>query len=93
MAHIPRSAIALTALAFAANIPAGYVRAQYEKFSLAWFTAIHITVPPIIVARRMLKLPRVAIPMNIAAAVCGQYVGGKLESSQPTQEQSQQQSK
>jgi hypothetical protein len=60
------------------NMPLGFVRTYSDtpKFSLAWFALIHASVPAIIYLRKRMKLPKYAIPINIGAAVVGQYVGG-----------------
>jgi hypothetical protein len=61
------------------NVPMGRMRERCRKFSLAWIFWIHASIPLIIALRIWLKLHPVAIPINIAAAVLGQYVGGLPE--------------
>mgnify|MGYP001566289656 FL=1 len=58
------------------NIPLGAMRERSRKFSLAWFLWIHASIPFIIALRIGLHLPLIAIPINIAAAVLGQFIGG-----------------
>ncbi len=69
--------IALVSLvSFVVNLPLGAWRERTRKFSWQWFLAIHASIPLIIVLRIALALPLIALPINIAAAVLGQYLGG-----------------
>ena len=61
------------------NIPMGRQRERCKKFSVAWIFWIHASIPLIIALRLWLKLPLLAIPLNIAAAVLGQWIGGAPE--------------
>ena len=61
------------------NIPLGRMRERSRKFSLAWFLWIHASIPFIIALRIGLGLHPIAIPINIAAAVLGQMLGGAPE--------------
>jgi hypothetical protein len=61
------------------NIPLGMMRERSRKFSLQWILWIHASIPLIIVLRIWLKLHWAAIPINIAAAVLGQFIGGVPE--------------
>lgn len=70
--------------AFFINVPLGYVRQKYtEKYTLPWIIVIHASVPAIIYIRKKLLAgpPRIVIPLNIAAAVLGQYLGGSVVSN------------
>lgn len=72
--------IALVSLiCFVVNIPLGIWRERTRKFSWQWFVAIHASIPFIIALRIGLHLHPIAIPINIAAAVAGQFVGGLPE--------------
>ena len=57
------------------NIPMGRMRERTKKFSLAWIFWIHASIPLIIFLRIWLQLDLIAIPINIAAAVLGQFIG------------------
>jgi hypothetical protein len=61
------------------NIPLGVWRERTKKFSLQWILAIHASIPLIIALRIGLKLHPIAIPVNIASAVLGQFLGGLPE--------------
>jgi hypothetical protein len=70
--------LSVSIAAFGFNLPLGFVRTYTDTktFSVAWFALIHASVPAIILLRKRMKLPKYAIPINIAAAVVGQYAGG-----------------
>ena len=63
-------------LALLVNIPMGMMRERYRKLSWQWFAWIHASIPLIIALRIWLHLHPVAIPINIASAVLGQFIGG-----------------
>ncbi|ADU66788.1 hypothetical protein LGV61_10280 [Desulfurispirillum indicum] len=60
------------------NIPLGYLRQNYAKFSIGWLVCIHASIPLIIYLRVLRDLGWGYIPLTIAAAVAGQMVGGSL---------------
>ena len=61
------------------NIPMGMMRERSRKFSLQWILWVHASIPLIIALRIGLHLHWIAIPINIAAAVRGQFIGGVPE--------------
>ena len=61
------------------NIPMGMMRERSRKFSIQWILWIHASIPLIIALRIGLHLHWIAIPINIAAAVLGQFIGGAPE--------------
>ena len=60
------------------NLPFGYWRQGLRKFSLPWFLAIHLPIPMVIAFRIGLGIPYATVPLVIAAAVAGQWAGGRL---------------
>ena len=58
------------------NIPLGIWREHTKKFSWQWILAIHASIPVIVALRIWLHLHPMAIPINIASAVAGQFIGG-----------------
>lgn len=70
---------------FLINIPFGIWRSNHEKFSLLWFVYIHVPVPLVIAIRLVCKINPVFIPLFIAMAVLGQYVGGRMKKRSPNQ--------
>ena len=61
------------------NIPLGMMRERSRKFSLPWILWVHASIPLIVFLRISLKLSLLAIPINIAAAILGQFLGGAPE--------------
>ncbi|MDR1592665.1 MAG: hypothetical protein LBS16_07290 [Prevotellaceae bacterium] len=59
------------------NVPLGYWRECFRKFSTMWFVLVHASVPLIVALRIWLDVPSWLIPVNIALAVLGQYLGGQ----------------
>ena len=66
-------------LGFLVNIPLGYVRQNYEKFSFGWYFYIHISIPIIVFLRVKSGFSWHYIPLTIGGAICGQIVGGRLK--------------
>ena len=71
--------LCVSALCLLLNIPMGMRRERCRKFSWQWLLWIHASIPLIILLRIWLKLHPIAIPINIAAAVLGQVIGGAPE--------------
>lgn len=66
----------LILFALLVNIPLGYLRQNYEKFSFGWYFYIHISIPFIIYLRVKSGFSWKFIPLTLAAAVGGQILGG-----------------
>lgn len=76
--HIALQLALLMLVAFAFNIPMGYLRETCRKFSPGWWFYVHISIPLIIYLRIKVGLGVQFIPFTLASAVCGQLVGGKI---------------
>ncbi len=72
----------LSIIAFAVNIPLGYIREQFPKMSLPWLFWIHASIPLIIYLRINLGTSKLFIPVSIALAVCGQILGSRYRRRQ-----------
>ncbi|HEY3307035.1 MAG TPA: hypothetical protein VGJ93_01145 [Desulfuromonadaceae bacterium] len=70
--------IGLIVLSFVVNIPCGYLRENYKKFSLMWFLMIHISIPFIVLLRIEAGISWHVIPLTLGGAVAGQIVGGAI---------------
>lgn len=70
--------LGVTLLALLVNLPFGYLRQNYEKFTFAWYFYVHISIPAIIFLRVKAGFSWHIIPITIGAAVIGQILGGKL---------------
>ncbi|MBN2232697.1 MAG: hypothetical protein JW781_07765 [Deltaproteobacteria bacterium] len=66
------------ATALLLNVPLGYLRAGVDRYTVAWFVYIHLSIPLIIWLRRSLLLDWRFVPLFILAAAAGQYLGGRL---------------
>jgi hypothetical protein len=64
--------------ALALNIPLGYAREGYRKFSVGWFVCVHLSVPFIAWLRLVNDVSAWGIPAFVACAVLGQIAGGKV---------------
>jgi hypothetical protein len=68
----------LILIAFAINMPLGYLRQNYRKFTFGWYFYVHISIPLIIYLRIKSGFSWMFIPLTLGAAVAGQLVGGRL---------------
>ena len=71
-------AFALIAAVFAITLPFGVWRARTQRYSLAWFLAIHVPIPFIFLLRVAAGYSYTFIPFTLSACVAGQLVGGRL---------------
>ncbi|MBI5560258.1 MAG: hypothetical protein HY883_03185 [Deltaproteobacteria bacterium] len=78
MEHILLLIAILTLAALVINLPFGYLRSGTKKFSLKWFLYIHVPVPILIVLRLLAGVGYRAIPVVVAGAVIGQFIGGLI---------------
>ena len=76
--QVPLSIVDLVSLAFAMNVPCGYLRENYKKFSLMWWVLVHISIPFIIFLRIRAGLSWHVIPLTLGASVAGQIAGGRF---------------
>ena len=78
----PQAPWALMALiggaALAVNIPLGYAREGFRRFSIGWFVCVHLSVPLIAWIRLSNHVSAWGIPAFVACAVLGQIAGGKI---------------
>ncbi len=68
----------IAAVALAANVPLGYLRAAKPKYSVGWFLYIHLSIPLVAFLRIINHLTPWVIPIFLACAVAGQLAGGRL---------------
>lgn len=60
------------------NIPLGYAREGFRKFSFGWFVCVHLSVPLIAWLRIVNHVSAWGIPAFVACAVLGQIAGGRV---------------
>jgi hypothetical protein len=70
------SVAGLVYLAFIINVPCGYLRENYKKFSPMWWILIHISIPVIVALRIFVGISWHVIPLTLGGSVAGQVVGG-----------------
>lgn len=70
--------VLIGATALAVNLPLGYARGGYRRFSFAWFVCVHLSVPLIAYLRLANHVTAWAIPAFLACAVLGQIGGGRF---------------
>jgi hypothetical protein len=73
------SLLALILLACLINLPFGYLRQNYEKFTFGWYFYVHISIPIIIYMRIKSGYSWKFIPLTLGGAVIGQIIGGKIQ--------------
>ena len=64
---------------FILNLPFGYIRQGFKKFSVMWFVAIHAPIPFVILFRHLFGLgfQLYTYPIMVGAFFMGQLVGKK----------------
>jgi hypothetical protein len=70
--------VGLILLAGIINLPFGYLRQNYEKFTFGWYFYVHISIPFIIYLRIKSGYSWKFIPLTLGGALAGQIIGGKL---------------
>jgi hypothetical protein len=64
--------------ATAINMPLGYLRRSFERFTFGWFFYAHVSIPLIIYLRIKASFSWHIIPLTIGGALAGQLIGGAL---------------
>jgi len=70
--------LGLVLFAIIINLPLGYLRQNYEKFSFGWYFYVHISIPLIIFLRIKSGFSWRFIPLTLVGAMVGQILGGKI---------------
>lgn len=63
---------------FLANLPAGFLRGRYARFSRPWARCIYIPLIFDIMLRRLVGLSYKTIPAIVFAVIIGQIAGERL---------------
>ncbi len=71
----------LLLFAIGINTPLGYLREGTKKLSFLWFLYIHLSIPVIIYLRHLAGFGWGFVPLTLAMAVAGQYIGGRIRRS------------
>jgi len=70
--------LGLVILACIINIPCGYLRENFPKFSIMWFLLVHIPIPFIVLLRIRYGLSWHFIPLTLGGSIAGQIAGGRI---------------
>lgn len=70
--------IGLVILALIINVPCGYIRQNYPKYSFMWFFLIHLPIPFIVLLRVKAGISWHYIPLTLGGAIAGQIIGGAV---------------
>ena len=68
--------IILLLIAFASNLPLGYLRENAPKYSLRWMIYIHASIPLLVIVRQLYGFSWHWIPVTLVCAAVGQILGG-----------------
>jgi hypothetical protein len=71
--------IAFLALILAFNIPIGFYRKRFAKFSRPWARCIYMPILLNIVLRRLFGFSYVVIPVSVVVLLAGQFIGARIE--------------
>ncbi|RUT79484.1 hypothetical protein DLK05_03530 [Ancylomarina longa] len=65
---------------FVLNMPFGYIRHGFKKFSFLWFLAIHLPIPFVVLFRYLFGLgfQLYTYPVMVIAFFSGQYFGKRI---------------
>ncbi|MBI5328513.1 MAG: hypothetical protein HZB80_09555 [Deltaproteobacteria bacterium] len=61
------------------NIPVGYYRKRFARFSRPWARCIYIPILVNIVLRRFFGLGYAIVPFTILAILAGQFIGARIK--------------
>jgi hypothetical protein len=70
--------LGLALFAIIINLPLGYLRQNYDKFSFGWYFYVHISIPLIIFMRIKSGFSWRFIPLTLVGAMAGQVLGGMI---------------
>lgn len=76
--HSIIASIGLVLLAVIINIPSGYIRQNFPKYSFMWFFLIHLPIPFIVLLRIKAGLNWHFIPITLGGSIAGQIIGAAL---------------
>jgi len=71
-------AMAIGVAAIVLNLPLGYAREGFRRFSLGWFVCVHLSIPLIAYLRLANHVSAWAIPAFVGCALLGQLAGGRV---------------
>lgn len=81
--------IYLSLVSFLINIPLGYIREHYPRFSFQWLFWIHASIPFLIYLRINLNTSTLFIPVMIVLAIWGQSIGARFRRKTRSQKETE----
>lgn len=69
--------LGIAVITFLFNVPFGILRSRQKTYSFLWFFYIHLPVPLIFAIRHAVNVSYIYIPLFVASALVGQYLGQK----------------
>ena len=70
--------LAFLALIIAGNIPIGFYRKRFQKFSRPWARCIYIPILANIILRRLFGFGYIIIPVSVITLLAGQFIGAMI---------------
>ena len=67
--------ILITLIGFILNLPFGYLRSKSKRYSLAWFSYIHLPIIFVIFLRLVTHTSYIYIPLFFISSIMGQLMG------------------
>lgn len=77
-AHHYGALFAFLSLIFAGNIPIGFYRKRFLRFSRPWARCLYIPILANIILRRFFGLGYDIIPFTILVVIAGQFIGARI---------------
>jgi len=72
------SIIAFLSLILLGNIPVGFYRKRFTRFSRPWARCIYIPILANIILRRLFDFSYAIIPVSVIALLAGQFIGARI---------------
>ena len=70
--------VGISLVAFLLNLPFGYLRVRYPKYSFMWLLCIHAPIPVVAFLRITTKVSWKFIPVFIVTSILGQIFGARV---------------
>lgn len=77
-AHHYGALFAFLSVILAGNVPVGFYRKRFQRFSRPWARCIYIPILANIILRRFFNLGYDVIPFTILVVFAGQFIGARI---------------
>lgn len=82
IAHHYGALFTFLSLIFAGNIPVGFYRKRFQRFSRPWARCLYIPILANIFLRRFFGLGYDIIPFTIFVVIAGQFIGARINNNE-----------